>query len=114
MILFTSGYEEEANQRLEQSNQRLEQSIQRLEALQTLDKIQKQKLSDQKQKLAEQNKELADLKIEYETLGEQIDSNEILEHLKELVPSTSIDEVWNDYKDWLTSKEYTKQDLEQN
>ena len=33
---------------------------------------------------------------------------------KELATSTSIDEVWNDYKDWLTSKEYTKQDLKQN
>ena len=59
-------------------------------------------------------KELVNLKIEFEKLGEQIDSNEILGHLKELVTSTSINEVWQDYKDWLISKGFTKQDLEQN
>ena len=51
--------------------------------------------------------------IEYEKRGGQIDSNKILGNLKELATSTSIDKVWTDYKDWLISKGYTKQDLEQ-
>ena len=103
---------EETNQELEETNQELEGTNQELEGTNQELEGTIQELEQLDNKTIAQNKELADLKIELEKLGEPIDSNEILLHLKELATLTSIDEVWRDYKDWLISKSYSKQNLE--
>ena len=111
---FGDLFESVTDDDLERANQELEGTNNKSEGLRQELERTNQELEQLNNRIIAQNKELVNLKIETEKLGEQIDSNEILEHLIVLGTLTSIDEVWQDYKVWLILKGFTKQDLEQN